>query len=125
VRAIVAMLAALGAGACGTDGADQPRECDSLVEVQAPLDHVQNANVSENGLSQLRTDLNQLNGNLQQLYADLESQFADEVAALKAAVDEFSASLATARDTPGSTTFAAVCAALLTVADRFGVWATR
>ena len=98
-------LALLGAGGCGTG---QPAVCDSLAAVQKSLDHVRDANVSENGVTQLRADLAELRVNLQQLYADGQAQFGAEVQAVKTAVNEFTSSLSAARATPDGKTLDAV-----------------
>jgi len=108
------MLGTLGIAGCSTN---QPPVCDSLAAVQNSVEQIRNANVGENGLSQLRTDLHQLKVNLQQLYTDAKTQFGSDVEALKAAVNQFSASLATARATPDATNLAAVRTAVTTLGD--------
>jgi hypothetical protein len=95
-----------GGGACGTD--EKPPVCDSVAAVQTSADHVRDANVSENGLTQLRTDLTQLKASLQQLYADAQAQFATETAAVKASADVLAVSLSAARAEPDASNLAAV-----------------
>jgi hypothetical protein len=94
--------------ACGSDAP----VCDSAAAVRTSVDQVRNANVSENGLSQLRTDLGGLRTNLQQLYADAQAQFASEVSAVRASADKFAASLSTARAAPDVRNLAAVRSAI-------------
>jgi Tfp pilus assembly protein PilE len=103
--AVVAIAGVLGAAACSSD---QPAVCDSLAAVQNTADHIRNANVSENGVTQLQTDLEQLRPQLQQLYSDAQAQFATELDAVRAATNQFSASVAAARATPDAATLAAV-----------------
>jgi uncharacterized phage infection (PIP) family protein YhgE len=103
--AVVAVAGAFGAAACSTG---QPAVCDSLAAVQNTADHIRNANVSENGVTQLETDLRQLRPALQQLYSDAQAQFATELDAVRAASDQFAASVAAARAAPDATTLSAV-----------------
>jgi len=102
--AIAAALAVL-AGGCSTD---QAPVCDSLAAVQTSIDHVRDANVSENGLSQLKTDLSQLKSELLSLRTDGQQQFPGQIEAVRAAADQLSASIATARATPDVATLASV-----------------
>jgi hypothetical protein len=105
----VVVVTTLGAGGCSTD---KPAVCDSLAAVQNSIDQIRNANVGENGLSLVRTELSQLKVNLEQLYADAQAQFASEIQAVQAAAAQTSASLATARAMPDAANVAAVRAPL-------------
>jgi hypothetical protein len=80
--------------------------------VRTSVDQVRNANVSENGLTQVRADLSGLRTNLQQLYAEAQTQFATEVAAVKTSADAFTASLTTARAAPDVRNLASVRTAI-------------
>jgi hypothetical protein len=100
-----AAIGLLVTGGCGTD---DPAVCDSLAAVQTSIDHVRNANVSENGLAQLQTDLTQLRADLIQLRTDAHSQFPAQIEGLRTAVNQFAGSVAAARATPDATTLAAV-----------------
>jgi hypothetical protein len=118
--AIVAMFAALGAGtsACSeSTGTEQPAVCDSLAAVVKSIDEVKKANVSENGLNQLRIDLQRLRANLQELYTDAQAQFATQVQAVREAVDNFADTIATARATPNAANFSTVRSAFTAVQD--------
>ncbi|MEV8508900.1 hypothetical protein AB0368_29275 [Actinoplanes sp. NPDC051475] len=110
--AIAAVSALLGAGGCGTD---QPPVCDSLAAVQATMNQVRNANVAENGLTYLETNLQQLKLDLRQLATDATAQFAPEVEVVRAAANQFSASLDTARADLDVTALAGVRATLGTL----------
>jgi hypothetical protein len=103
--AVAAIVAAVGTSACSTD---QPAVCDSFAAVQNSIDQIRNANVGENGLSQLRADLAQFKDNLTQLHADAKTQFAAEIQAVQAAATQVSASVTTARATPDAASLAAV-----------------
>jgi hypothetical protein len=94
--------------ACGSEAP----VCDSVAAVRTSVDQVRNANVSENGLTQLRADLGELRTNLQQMYADAQAQFATEVAAVKGSADAFAASLTTARAAPDVKNLASVRTAI-------------
>jgi hypothetical protein len=110
--AIAAIMGTVGVAGCSTD---QLPVCESLAATQKSVDQLQKANVGENGLAQIRTEMDQLKHNLDQLYAEAKAEFGAEVDALRAAVNQFSADLAAARATPDATTFAAVRAALTAV----------
>ena len=94
---ILTTLATLAIGGCS---ADEPPGCASLEAVQTTMRQIRNANVAENGLTQLRADLQQLRRELQQLRTDAEAQFGPQVAAVKTAADQFSTSVAAAREAP-------------------------
>jgi hypothetical protein len=112
--AVAVALATLGAGACGTD---KPAVCDSFAAVQNSIEHIRNANVAENGLSQLTTDLSQLKPSLEQLYADAKTQYTAEIESLRAAVSQFSANLTTARTEPNAHNLAGAGIALAALQD--------
>jgi hypothetical protein len=103
--AVVGVAVVMGAAACG---ADQPAVCDSLDAVQITADHIRDANMSENGVTQLQTYLQQLRPELDQLYSDAQAQFATEATTVRTAVDQFAADVAAARATPNVATLSAV-----------------
>jgi hypothetical protein len=111
---IVAAVAAVTVGACGTD---QPAACDSLVGIETSLEHIRNANVSENGMSQLTTDLNYLRANLTRLRTDAQAQFPTEIEAVRTATNQAAASVAAVRAAPDAGTLAAVSPALSAMQD--------
>lgn len=111
---VAAAVGVLTAGGCGTD---QPAACAHLDAAQATMAHVRNANVSENGLSQLRTDLSQLRANLIQLRTDAQAKYPTEIEAVQGTVNQLAASVATARATPDATTLAAVRTAVSGLQD--------
>lgn len=108
----MATFALLGAGGCGTD---QPQVCDSLAAVQATMNQVRNTNVSENGLPPLKANLQQLKLDLQQLTTDAAAQFAPQVEVVKAAANQFSASVDSARADPDAGALTTVRATLGTL----------
>src|SRR4051794_2090211 len=71
--AVAAVMGTLGVGGCSTD---KPPVCDSVAAAQKTVDQIHNANVSENGLSQIKTDLNQLKLDLGQVKTDAQAQYA-------------------------------------------------
>jgi hypothetical protein len=109
--AIALVLGALATGGCA-EAEDQPPVCDSFAAVQQTIGQIKNANVAENGLSQLKTDLQKLKTDLEKLYADAAASFATQVQAIRAAADTLAASIATARADPNTTNLAAVRTAL-------------
>ena len=103
------VLAMLGAGACSTS---QSPVCESVAAVQNSVDRIRDTNVSENGLSQLKTDLTQLKVDLEKLTAEARTEFAAEIEAVRSAMTQLSASVTTARNAPDAANLAAVRPAL-------------
>ncbi|HYN95122.1 MAG TPA: hypothetical protein VES42_14830 [Pilimelia sp.] len=103
--AVLTAATILGVAGCGTD---QPPVCDSLAAAQATMNHIRNANVAENGLAPLEAQLQQLNVDVSRLRADAATHLAPEFAAVKAAADQLSASLAAAREVPDAAHLSAV-----------------
>jgi hypothetical protein len=112
--AAAAVLAPLAAGACSSD---KPAVCDSFAAVQNSIEHIRNANVAENGLSQLTTELSQLKPDVEQLYIDAKAQYAAEIESLRAAANQFSASLTTARAAPDARNLASTRTSLTALQD--------
>jgi hypothetical protein len=106
---VAAAVGVLTVGGCGTD---EPAACAHLDAVQASIGHVRDANVSENGLSQLRTDLSQLQANLIQLRTDVQATHPTEVEAVRGAANQLAATVAAARATPDATTLGTVRTAM-------------
>jgi hypothetical protein len=118
IWAVTAMLVTTTfLGACGGGGGDQPAVCDSLQAVEVSVDNISKTNVSENGLSQLRTDLKTLKENLDQLLDDARAQFQPQVDAVRAAVDELSSSVDAATADRNATTFESVRTAVRGLGD--------
>jgi hypothetical protein len=59
----VAVAMTLSLFGCTSEAAPEPPACGGLEAVQRAVSHLENANVSENGLEQVRTDLNRLREN--------------------------------------------------------------
>jgi len=108
---LIGVAAALGLISCGGCGSDEPAAlpvCASLAAVQNTVDHIWNTSVSENGLGQMRTYLSQLRTEVRQLATDASAQFGPEAEQLRAATDDLSADIATARAEPNARNLAAV-----------------
>src|SRR5688572_11313565 len=60
----VAVAMSLSLFGCTSEAAPEPAACEGLEAVQRAMSHLENANVSENGLEQVRTDLNRLRDEL-------------------------------------------------------------
>src|SRR5690349_10693600 len=92
----------------GADQSTKPSVCDSLAAVQTTAGHIRDANVSENGLSQLRPYLQQLRDELAQLVADAKTQWKPQADALRTSVDDLTGKLETAKADPSTTNLSAV-----------------
>jgi hypothetical protein len=105
---IVAVVAALAfLGGCADDG-DRPAVCDSYDAVQASADDLRNANISENGLSQVRTDLQELRRNLEVLLDDARELYATQVDTIELAAEQLASTVTAAKADPGPMTLSAV-----------------
>lgn len=82
--------------------------CDSYDAVQASADDLRNANISENGLSQVRTDLQALRKNLEVLLDDARELYATQVDTVQLAAEQLATTVAAARAEPGPMTLSAV-----------------
>jgi hypothetical protein len=114
ILSAVALLVAVALAGCGSD---QPAVCDSLDAVRASADDVRDANVSENGLSQVRAGLTALNQNLQQLGTEARTQFESEITAVRTAADQLSTSVSAAKADPTSATLDVVRDAMTSLAE--------
>lgn len=90
--------------------ADEPAApvCASYDAVQNTVDHIRDANVSENGLTAVRPYVTQLRTDLNQLVTDARAQFAPQADQVRTSADQLSASVDTARQTPNAANLAAV-----------------
>jgi hypothetical protein len=111
----VALLVVLALAGCGSD--DQPAVCDSLDSVRASADDVMDANVSENGMSQVSAGLTALKQNLQQLGSEAKTQFESQITAVRAAADQLSTSVSAAKADPTSATLDVVRDAMTSLGD--------
>jgi hypothetical protein len=102
---VVAATAFLG-GCAGEE--QRPAVCDSYDAVQASADDLRNANISENGLSQVRTDLQELRRNLEVLLDDARELYATQVDTVQLAAEQLATTVAAARAEPGPMTLSAV-----------------
>ena len=105
-----------GAAACGTE---QSPVCASADAVKDSVDHLRDANLSENGLAYLQSGLAQLRRDIQQFHDAARTQFAAEITAVKSAADVLATNVATAKATPDATTLAAVGTAVTALRDSY------
>jgi hypothetical protein len=107
-RLLAAVAVALLLGGCAEEQQDRPAVCDSYDSVQASADDLRNATISENGLSQVRTDLEELRHALVQLVDDARAQYATEVDTIEKAAADLRTAVTAARADPGPMTLSAV-----------------
>jgi hypothetical protein len=98
-------------------GDDAPAVCESLTAVRQSVDDLSHVTSGENGLSTLSATVNQVKTDVRALAADAGLQFEAEIGRLKAAVEQLSASLTTARADPNVTTIGTVRTDLATAVD--------
>lgn len=108
---VAVALGVLSSGGCGGEEPATAPVCESLEAVRNTADHIRNTNVSENGLGQMRTYLGQLRTDLEQLATDAAAQFGPQTQQLRAATDNLSASITTARTVPNAANLQSVRAA--------------
>jgi hypothetical protein len=112
---VTAAVGVLGfVGGCAGDEPAAP-VCASYDAVQNTVNHIRDANVSENGLTAIRPYVSQLLTNLNQLVTDAKAQFGAQADQLKATVDKLSADVDSARQDPDVASFATVRASVRAV----------
>jgi hypothetical protein len=109
-----ALLVVLALAGCSDD---QPAVCDSLDAVRASVDDVMDANVSENGLSQVSTSLSALKQSLQQLGTEARTQFESQITSVRTAADQLSTSVSAAKADPTAATLGVVRDAMTSLGE--------
>jgi hypothetical protein len=104
----VAALGVLSSSGCAAEEPATVPVCESRDAVRNTAEHIRNTNVSENGIGQMRAYLAQLRTELEQLASDAAAQFAPQTQQLRAAMDNLSASVTTARSVPSAENLQAV-----------------
>ena len=110
-RVLAALFAVLVLALPGC-GKSRAAECDSFDEVRQSVNQLTNVTLSENGMSALADGVKNVQAELTQFVADSQARFQAQTDPLKAAVDQLSASVATAKADPNRTTLGAVGTAL-------------
>jgi hypothetical protein len=108
---IAALTAVVTLGVAGCSS-DLPPVCDSFAAVRTTMNQIRTANVSENGLATMKAHLQQLKTDVDLLLTEASAQFAPEAEVVRAAAEQVSTSVATARETPDVTHLSAVRTAL-------------
>jgi hypothetical protein len=102
-------------GGCASDE-PKPPVCESYDAVQNTVNHLRDANVSENGLTAVRPYVSQLLNDLNQLVADAKAQFSPQADQLRTSVQHLSTTVDTARLDPGVANLAKVRVSVSSVA---------
>jgi hypothetical protein len=113
----VAVAMTLSLFGCTSEAAPEPAACDGLEAVQRAISHLENANVSENGLEQVRTDLNRLRDELTALSAQADGQFQPQIDALREAVAGLRANVSAAKADDSTNALAAVATSVTAVRE--------
>jgi hypothetical protein len=107
MRIVTAVVALALLGGCAEEE-NRPAVCDSYDAVQASADDLRNANISENGMSQVRTNLQELRHGLESLLSDASAEFQPQVDTIQVAMDDLANTVTAAQAEPGPMTLAAV-----------------
>jgi hypothetical protein len=107
MKAMTVVAAVVLFGGC-TDDENRPAVCDSYDTVQASADDLRNANIGENGLTLVRTDLQDLRQSLEQLLDDARALYQPQVDAITVAVEQLATTVTAARAEPTAMTLLAV-----------------
>ena len=94
-------------GSCAADE-NRPVVCDNYDAVRASADDLRNANISENGLSQVRTNLQALRSDLTDLLEEARTTYQAQVDVIQLAAQDLATAVTAARSDPGPMTLAAV-----------------
>lgn len=105
--ATLCCLLAVGAGvtACGQE---QAAVCDEVDALRTSVDNLTKANVGENGLSVISTELENVRSELRQLGQDASAQYSEQISAVRARAADLRSSVATASTDPSADSLSAV-----------------
>jgi hypothetical protein len=92
----------------GCGDSDRPAVCDNLDAVRASVDDLRHANISENGLSQVRSDLQRLRQEIDRFAEAVRAQLEPPISAVRAAAEQLSSSVTAAKADPTAGTLVAV-----------------
>jgi|tagenome__1003787_1003787.scaffolds.fasta_scaffold20725486_2 hypothetical protein len=95
----------------------KPAMCDSLDAVRHSAGELKNANITENGLSTVKSGLTQLKGDLAQFATDAKAQFQPQVDALRSSVDQLQSRVTEAKAAPTAASLGAIRPAVSAVGD--------
>jgi hypothetical protein len=104
VSALAVVLVAAGVSGCG--GSDKPAVCSSLDALTASVKNIKGVDLSQAGLSKLKTDLTQVKADLDQLQSDAKDQYASQIDQLKTSLTTLGTDAAAASADPSATTLA-------------------
>ena len=103
------LLVLIGAGSGLTAcSADEPAVCDDVEALSASMDHLKDAQVGENALSVVSTELSKMKSSVAQLAEDAADQFATEIDAVKTQVETLESAVRSATDQPSAAAFTEV-----------------
>jgi len=104
----VGLLLAGSTAGCAGDEPTVPAVCESAEAVKRTVEHIKNANVSENGLSAIKPYVSDLLQQLNVLAVDARAQFGAQADGLRASVTALQASVDAAREDPNRDKLSAV-----------------
>lgn len=108
-RCAAILLAVLAAGpgltACS---ADDPAVCDDVDALSASMDNLRDAQIGENALSVVSTELSQMTTEVKQLADDASQEYADEIDAVRTQVSAVQSGVESATQQPTADALAQV-----------------
>lgn len=98
--AALSCLLALAAGltACG----DSPAVCDDVDALRASVDNLQSANLGENGLDAITTELQTMRSELDQLSEDAQDEYAEQISQVRSRATELREGVETTAEAPSA-----------------------
>lgn len=98
--AALSCLLALAAGltACG----DSPAVCDDVDALRASVDNLQSANLGENGLDAITTELQTMRSELDQLSEDAQDEYAEQISQVRSRATELREGVQTTAEAPSA-----------------------
>lgn len=98
--AALSCLLALATGltACG----DSPAVCDDVDALRASVDNLQSANLGENGLDAITTELQTMRSELDQLSEDAQDEYAEQISQVRSRATELREGVETTAEAPSA-----------------------
>lgn len=98
--AALSCLLALAAGltACG----DSPAVCDDVDALRASVDNLQSANLGENGLDAITTELQTMRSELDQLSEDAQDEYSEQISQVRSRATELREGVQTTAEAPSA-----------------------
>lgn len=117
---ILSAVCLVGIGAGLSACSDQPAVCDDVDALKSSVENIKDAQLGENGLDTITTQLSLMKNSLKEIQGSASSMYPTEVAAVRSAADSLSTSVSAATSDPTASSIAAVADSVTRLASAVG-----